>query len=238
MSVVNRTLVCGLALFAGFGCKGKPTHREAPANAESGSGSARTTANTDSHTLVLPRGDGTPPKRTKGPLSDEMKTKLRALTFPGFEAAPQNTRADTVVVDFHTGDRPKLKATVQIQPCDSACIPLELPRWEHLDQLKDLLHADLRAAKDTTFEVGANELNGTTMIDTYQVGMATTDAGTRYSDTYVLYYNDGSNKIRVVGMYADNKPDTREQMLKLAPKEDLEHLAKAFMDAYTQAWAD
>ncbi|MEO8549463.1 MAG: hypothetical protein ABI678_05805, partial [Kofleriaceae bacterium] len=116
--------------------------------------------------------------------------------------------------------------------------PLELPRWEHLEQLKDLLHPDLKAAKDTTFEVGATELNGAAMIDTYQVGMVTTDAGTRYSDTYVLYYNDGSNKIRVVAMYADNRPDSRDQMLKLAPKEDLEHLAKAFADVYTQAWAE
>jgi hypothetical protein len=53
----------------------------------------------------------------------------------------------------------------------------------------------------------------------------------------VLYYNDGVNKIRVVAEYKDD-PATREEMLTVAPKEDLEKLGKAFFDAYTHAWAN
>lgn len=240
---MNRTLACSLVVL-GLGCKGKPTHHEPPANSASGSGSAvgsaqgSATAGTGSDTLVLPKGDGSPPKTTKAPLSPEMIKKLRGLTFPGFAAAAQDTRADTVVVEFHTNDRPKLKATVQIQPCNGACLPLELPRWEKLPELKELLPAELRTASDTVFQVEATDLNATPMIDTYQIAMGASGGGMAYSDTYILYFNDNMTKIRVVAMYADNKPDSREHMVKMAPKEDLEHLAKAFMDAYTQAWVE
>jgi hypothetical protein len=58
-----------------------------------------------------------------------------------------------------------------------------------------------------------------------------------FSDAYALYYNDGVNQIRVVAEYKDD-PTTREDMLAIAPKEDLERLAKAFLAAYTHAWAN
>lgn len=239
---MNRSLVCFLVVTATLsGCKGKPTHREAPADPtagsagpNAGSGSAAGSA----AAFEFPHGDGTPPKQTKGPLAEATRTKLRALTFPGFTAKVLETRPDVVTVEFHTDGRPKLKATIQIQPCDSKCLPMELAKWHHLEQLKEFVPDQLKTLSDTTFEVGETELNGAPMIDTYQVGMAQTSAGTVYSDTYVLYYNDGSNQIRVVGMYADNKPESREQMVKLTPKEDLEHLTKAFVDVYTQAWAE
>ena len=75
------------------------------------------------------------------------------------------------------------------------------------------------------------------MICTYQVGMAEKDGAFYYSDTYVLYYNDGNNEIRVVASYVDDRPLSREAMLKMASKEDLGNVAKAFLDVFTQAWA-
>ena len=56
-----------------------------------------------------------------------------------------------------------------------------------------------------------------------------------YSNAYVLYFNDGINQIRVVAEYKDDAM-SREDMLKVAPREDLEKLAKSFLDAFTHAW--
>jgi hypothetical protein len=236
------------ALLAAVGCKGKPEHRSAPSNAHAdgsaaaagSAGAARSAdmgSNSD-HTLPLPKGNGTPPKPTKAPLDDATATKLLALTFPRFLAEPKGHNSRSTVIEYHTDDRPKLKVTVQIQPCNAACVPIELAKWEKLDTLKEFLPPELRGLRDTKFEVGATEINGATMIYTYQAGMSSTADGTRYSDTYVLYYNDGMNQIRTVAMYADNKPDSIEHMLKMAPEEDLENLAKAFLDVFTQAWAE
>jgi hypothetical protein len=57
-----------------------------------------------------------------------------------------------------------------------------------------------------------------------------------FSHAYTLYYNDGQNQIRVVAEYKDDATDSKEAMAKLVPKDDLEAVAKAFADVYTQAW--
>jgi hypothetical protein len=116
-------------------------------------------------------------------------------------------------------------------------MPLELDKWKGREDLKEFLPAELSAAADTTFEVGATDVNGAPMIYTYQVGMANKDGSLYFTDTYVLYYNDGNNEIRVVSTYADDRPLSREAMLKMASQRDLENLAKAFVDVFTQAWA-
>jgi hypothetical protein len=56
-----------------------------------------------------------------------------------------------------------------------------------------------------------------------------------FTDAYIVYYNDGVNQIRVIASYKDD-PTTTEELKKLAPKEDLEALALAFLDVYTHAW--
>ncbi len=224
------------ALLAVPACKGKPKHQDPPANAVTppAPGSAGTDQHGDIH---LPKGPGTPPKPTHGPLDEAAITRVMAMTFPRFSPDAKRNGSAVVVVQ-RTDDHPKLKATIQLHPCDGKCIPLELDKWKDRPDLKEFLYPDLKTAPDTTFEVGATELNGTPMIYTYQVGMLSTDHGKFYSDTYVLYYNDGHNEARVVAAYADDLPLSREAMLKMAPKEDLEHLAKAFLDVYTQAWAE
>lgn len=220
-----------LIVAAAFGCKGKPERRDPPSNAH--------TATSDKHADIhLPKGDGSPPKKTTGPLSVDTIKKLRSLEFPRFVV--ENHGNDTsIVVLYRTDDRPKLKATVQIRPCTVAatCVPLELDKWKSRDELKEFLPPELRAAPDTTFEVGMTDMNGVPMIYTYQVGMADKDGALYYTDTYVLYYNDGNNEIRVVSTYADDRPLSREAMLKMASEEVLGNVAKAFLDVFTQAWA-
>jgi hypothetical protein len=222
-------LVVFLVAVAALGCKGKPERREPPSNAH--------TATSGHHDDIhLPKGDGSPPKKTTGPLSSETVKKLRALTYPRFISENHGNDLSVVVV-YRTDDRPKLKATVQITPCASKCVPLELDKWKGREDLKEFLPAELRAAADTTFEVGATDLDGVPMIYTYQVGMVNKDGSLYFTDTYVLYYNDGNNEIRVVSTYADDRPLSREAMLKMASQEDLGNIAKAFVDVFTQAWA-
>ena len=214
---------------AALGCKGKPEHREPPANAP--------VASTGHHDDIhLPKGDGSPPKKTTGPLSSATVKALRALTYPRFISENHGTDLSVVVV-YRTDDRPKLKATVQIKPCDSKCVPLELDKWKGREDLKEFLPAELQAAPDTKFEVGATDLNGVPMIYTYQVGLVSKDGSFYFTDTYVLYYNDGNNEIKVISTYADDRPQSREAMLKMASEEDLGNIAKAFLDVFTQAWA-
>jgi hypothetical protein len=219
-----------VVIAASFGCKGKPERREPPSN-------AHVTTSGKHDDIHLPKGDGSPPKKTTGPLSAETAKKLRALEYPRFFSENHGNDRSVVVV-YRTNDHPKLKATIQVRPCESKCVPLDLQQWKGREELKEFLPAELKAAPDTVFETDATDLNGVPMIYTYQVGIAEKDGATYYSDTYVLYYNDGNNEIRVVAAYADDRPLSREAMLKMASKEDLGNVAKAFLDVFTQAWAN
>ena len=200
-------------------------------------GSAMSGARPD---LELPHGPGTPPDRTKGPLSADAIKRMRALSFPGF-ATEQRGVDQSIVMESVTYDHPKITATVQIRPCSDQCRPMKLDVWKDpkLDTtLKEFLGQPLREASDTVWEVGDTELDGEPMIYTYQLGQAGGGAhgGSTYSDTYVLYWNDGHNEIRVVAAYTGDLQDTKEQMAQVVPKEDLEHVAKAFLDVYSHAW--
>ncbi len=234
-------LVAALALFVG--CKGKPAKHDPPANLQ-GSGArvvepVGTSAGAGSDKVLhLPHGDGTLPKLTKSsPIDAASIARVRALEFPGF--SKENLGTDQSIVSvLRTDDRPKLKATVQIRPCNGACVPMELPKWQSRTDIDDLRPTEIKAAADSKFEVGATDLNTQPMIFTYQYGLVKAPQGTIYTDTYVLWFNDGKNEIRVVATFVDNIPQTIQQMLATAPEEDLEKVAKAFMDVYTQAWAN
>ncbi|MDB4957854.1 MAG: hypothetical protein JWO36_5423 [Myxococcales bacterium] len=228
-----RTLALVSALLLALGCKGKPKHQDPPANAEKpGSGVASPKPIPD---LVLPAGPGTPPLKTTKPLGPETFTKLAELKYPGF--LPQQTlKSDTgFEMRQKTEDHPVLWATITIKPCD-ACLPMELPKWEDKkDSLKVLLMPELKDRPETEFTVGQTDLHGQPMIWTHQLGYYMGPEGGAFTNAYVLYYNDGVNQVRVVAEYKDD-PASKENMLKLAPKQDLENVAKAFMDVYTHAW--
>ncbi|HVK85622.1 MAG TPA: hypothetical protein VM513_15990 [Kofleriaceae bacterium] len=244
--------LCATLLIAGAGCKTDKKASTAqtgsgatagPAassgSATAGSGSAGSgAASTKPAAITLPKGDGTPAKQTTKPLTPPEFDKLAELEYPGFEKVLLN-KGNGVDVR-HITPRPRLATTVTITPCFD-CVPMELEKWKAKEaSLKALLAEELRNLPDTIWEMGKTEVAGTPAIFTYQFGKTDgkDDNGNpvgAFSNAYAIYYNDGKNQIRVVAEYKDD-PATREQMLEIAPKEDLERLAKAFLDAYTHAW--
>lgn len=222
------------------GCKDKPKRREPPPNvgsaAATGSGSGAMKPAPD---LILPRADGTPPKKTEKPHTKADYEKLAALEYQGF-AKQTRTVGDKVFEVRHlTKDFPRLWATVTIQHCLD-CLPMELDKWKAKEQDLRVLLGDLKDVKEgVEFEVGQTELYGQPVMYTYQVGMGNKpgEGGgeTTFTNAYIAYYNDGVNSIRVIAEYKDD-PAPVDQMKKMAPKEDLRALALSFVDVYTHAW--
>ena len=235
-----KTLALVIAVAAA--CKGKPERREAPANAQSGSSiAAKPTGAEDGHKVLhLPHGNGTAPKQTKGPLTRTAIDRVLALRFEGFGLQnDENAATGTVASVIRTVDHPKFKITVQIRPCKGACMPIDLARWKARTDLKDdVMGPEMRSSPDVKFTIGSTDVNAMPMIYTYQYGIVKSTEGTRYTDTYALWFNDGNYEIRSIATYADNPPASVDEMLQLAPQADLEKVAKAFMDVYTQAWVD
>ena len=232
---IRLILVGALIVFA---CKGKPERHEPPANPQ-GSGAAVPLANQRADkVLQLPHGEGMLPKLTKAsPLDKATLAKLGGIDVPGFTKEVRDTGQAFVTVQ-RTLDRPKLKVTTQIRPCKNACVAIELGKWQTRTDLEDLMSKPLKASKETKFQIGATDLNSQSMIFTYQYGLLKVGEATHFTDTYVLWFNDGQNEIRVIATYDNNVPDSVPAMLAMASVSDLEKLAKAFMDVYTQAWAN
>jgi len=122
------------------------------------------------------------------------------------------------------------------------CTPMELGPWKaKIDELKQSLSKQLVARPDTRFEVGTRNVLGAPAIYTYQLGafFGNDDTGNpvgAYSDAYILYYNDGVNEIRVNAAYIDDAIGGMDKLLAVAPPEDLEKLAVAFMSYYLHEW--
>lgn len=236
-------LVSVIAL-AGCGSKKEPAKTET-GSGSAGSGSAVAkpadgSASTapKAKNLTLPKGDGTPPKQSAKPLDKGAFEKLSKHAFPGFTPIVRNTSNQLDV--RHVTERPVLATTVTIAPCFD-CLPMELDKWKAKEAgLKMLLVEELRDRPDTIWEIGATDLHGQPLIFTYQFGYASgkDDQGNpegAFSNAYALYYSDGKNQIRVVAEYKDD-PVTKEDLKAIAPREDLEKLAKGFLDFYTHAW--
>ena len=241
-----RTLVF-VSLIALAGCGSK----KEPAKTDTGSGSAGSGAPVakpadgsaanapKGNNLTLPKGDGTPPKQSTKALTKEDFEKLSKHAFPGFTPIVRN-KDNQLDVRHATEARPILATTVTIAPCFD-CLSMELDKWKAKEAgLKMLLAEELRDRPDTTWELGTTELHGQPLIFTYQFGFSSgkDDQGNpegAFSNAYALYFSDGKNQIRVVAEYKDD-PVTREDLKEIAPREDLEKLAKGFMDFYTHAW--
>jgi hypothetical protein len=263
LGLVEMRIVAGLAL-ALVACKSeRPAQQAPPAPATpasaSGSGSG-TAAGSGSATapgssaavapahVKLPRSPSTPPHRTSQPLDRAELDRLAAFEFPDFERTPRRGGANAVEVQHVTATRPKLAVTVTIEPCDAApqaarpCLAMALDTWRARGDLRERsLIKSLAARPDTRFDLGATTVAGTPVIYTYQVAWwfekDEHDQPTgSYSDAYNLYYNDGSNQIRVTAGYADDVVGSKAEMLALAPEEDLAKLAGAFLSFYIHEW--
>lgn len=241
-----RTLfvVSTLALALVTGCKDKPKRKAPPANvgsAAAGSGSGGMRPAPD---LILPRADGTPPKKTTKPHTKADYEKLDKLEYPGFMIEHRTVGDNVFEVRHKTKDHPRLWATVTIQHCLD-CVPMELDKWKAKEEDLKVVMGDLAKVKDVESEIGMTELAGQPIAYHYYVGAGKPPAtgsadeegggGTVFGNVYVAYYNDGVNQIRVIAEYKDD-PTTVESMKKLAPKDDLRALALSFLDVYTHAW--
>jgi len=175
------------------------------------------------------------------PFNKARGSKLAELKFPGFEPRVRSLTEKLLDVRHLTEARPKIAATVTIQPC-FACLPMDLDRWkDNVDGLKMLVQPELRDRPDTQFDVGQTDLHGAPMIYTYQAAQLigqdeNKNSVAAWTDAYALYYNDGVTQIRVVAEYKDDPPGSKDQMLATVSREGLEKVAKAFADAYTHAW--
>lgn len=239
-----------VALIAFAGCKTDKQSSPTTGSGSAGSGSAAAGSNATGSgsaagsndvgkgaVLKLPKSDGTPPKKTTKAIEQADVDRLAKLDFEGFEKTDR-TGGKSFEVRLTT-PRPRLAVTVTIAACFD-CIPMELEKWQAKgDAMKVLLAEELRSLPDTVFELGKADLNGQPVIFTYQLGY-TSGADQNgpvgaFSNAYALYYNDNVNQIRVVAEYKDDWV-AREDMVRIAPREDLEKLARAFLDAYTHAW--
>jgi hypothetical protein len=236
---VRNFLIASLVLATA--CKGKPAHREPPPNAVAATGSA---AGSDGKRaapdLALPSGPGTPPLKTTRKLGRADFEKLQAPEFPGFDKQPHGLNDVVMETRYITKDHPRLWAVVTIEPCKDDCWPMDLDEWKkHEADLKKKWLGPLVDAPDVDWEMGKTMLHGQPVIYTYQIGQHATDGeggGASFTDTYILNYNDGVNKMTVVGRYADDQVKTKEMMAKLAPKSDLALLAMSFFDYFSHAW--
>ncbi|MGE0867374.1 MAG: hypothetical protein AB7P03_02345 [Kofleriaceae bacterium] len=190
---------------------------------------------------MLPKGDGTPPKKTTAKLSQATIDKLSALEYEGFKKTIRTSTDHSVDLRYHTKERPRLSVDVTVAACFD-CLAMDLPQWQAKDRaLKvGLASDDLFKRSDTVFELGQTDLHGAPVIFAYLLGHAfqndeTGQPSGDYAHAYTLYFNDGINQIRVAAKYSDD-PLTREKMVEMAPRADLEKIAKAYLDAFTHAW--
>ena len=233
------------ACVAALGCKDKPTPQPPSAGSAPPAGSAMKPG-PEGKSIALPEGTGKPPVKTTKPLSKAQWEAVAKLEYPDWDHDVRYVADNHVEVKYKTKARPKIGVTINAAHCLD-CAPMKLASWQpKADALKQLAipAPNLRNRKDTLFEVGETQLNGQPVIFTYQLGSNVApdpdnenQPSGEYTDAYILHYNDGTNQVSVVASYADDTLADIKALTELAPKEDLERVAKAFLDAFTQSWA-
>jgi hypothetical protein len=167
-----------------------------------------------------------------------------------------------VEVRHTTTTRPYLGVTVTIEACGQdakptkpastagtttqpsrPCLAMDLAAWRarSAELRRSSVSEQLVDRSDTRFEIGTREIDGAPAIYTYQLGhyFGKDEHGQptgSYSDAYILYYNDGVNQVRVNAAYLDDAVGGMAQLAAIAPKQDLEKLAVAFMRFYVHEW--
>ena len=228
------------------GCKDKPKAQPPTAGSQAppaGSAAARTAP--PSKQVGLPKGAGKPPVKTTKRLDKAAWERLSKLTYADWDHDVRQLADNHVEIKHKTKARPKIGVTITASHCLD-CAPMKLAAWQaKADAMKQLSIPSpaLRNRKDTVFELGETTLHGQPVIFTYQLGSNVApdpdnenQPSGEYTDAYVLYFNDGLNQVTVAAAYADDTLADVRAMTELAPKEDLERVAKAFLDAFTQAW--
>jgi hypothetical protein len=216
--------------------------------------------------ITLPQSPKTAIRRTKRPFTKRQLAWLSRFEFKDFGREDRGTTEEATEFAHTTKAHPRFGVSVRIDSCMTgepsdnearprtvkhvtlaadaprACVPMRLPEWQaRSDELKQFLDKDLVARSDTRFDIGTRNVAGATVIYTYQLGhlYALDDRNhvvSAHSDAYIMYYNDGFNRIRLIASYLDEPVATRNRLLALAPRSHLEKMAVAFMSFYLHAW--
>ncbi len=253
-----------LAATLAVGCKDKP----APAASGSGSGSGSgpgsgSAVRADSITevkpnvLVLPKLEGE--EATKGPdkpgptkrLTKADYEKLQNLKYVGFTHDVRAVSEHMLDVRYTTQARPRLSVTMRMGHCsDKPGVPEEIvcrkmaaDAWKgRAEILKAALKGGLDAEPTTIVEIGELDVGGgEKAIWQYQVGFnigKDTQGAGAYTNQYLIHFNDGTNVLHITAEYKDDPTKTMQDMLNLAPREDLALIARRFFDIYSHAWGD
>ena len=177
--------------------------------------------------VVAASTDARPPVKSP-PLDAAKAQQLAQQDVTGWTKTIKLADAKGLVLRY---DRPPLGVTVQASRCFD-CLPMDEAKWRaKSDALRGLIAPELRDHKDTTWEMGMTDLAGTPAAWTYHVGQTPDAHGTAYT----LYFNDGTNMLRVVAEYT-GVPASREAMIATAPRETLALTAKQFADQFVHAW--
>ncbi len=221
-------------------CKGKDAEPAPPIVASTGDAAQHVPTPLAPVFPPLPELSGKPPVKATAPHNPAQLERLSQLELPGFTRDLRSLDANALVVTQRTTTSPKFAATITITHCMD-CLPMQLDRWtEKGEALRLLLPPELRERADSVFEVGATELAGAKLIFTYQLGysLAKDEAGIidgASTHSYALYYNDGLDQLRVVAESIE-QPESRDELLRVAPRDHLERMARAVLDAYAQRW--
>jgi hypothetical protein len=234
-------------LLAAAGCKDKAQPSVGSGTGSGSSGSAVT--KDDPQAIMLPRLTGKAPKKTAKPFTKADFETLAKIQLKSFSHEVRTLSERSLNVKHKVTVRPMIETTVTITPCIK-CIPMDVEQWRADKQnlMNTSLAKDLQDAKDTIFEVGEATLGGQKLIlggqkliYQYQLGwnLGRTDSGISgsYTHMYMLFFNDGQNEIRVRTNYADDPPASLQAVKTMTPRDQLEAIATAFVDVYTQAWA-
>jgi hypothetical protein len=234
-----------LIALVSLGCKDKPKTQPPTPGSAAGSAAPKKPG-LEAKKIELPKGTGKPPVKTSKRLTKAQWETAAKLAYTDWDHDVRYLADNHVEVKYKTKARPKIGVTITGSHCLD-CLPMKLASWQpKTDAMKQLAipAPNLRNRKDTLFEVGETTLNGQPMIFSYQLGSNVapdpdndSQPSGEYTDAYVLHYNDGTNQISVAASYADDTLADVKALTELAPKEDLERVAKAFLDAFTQAWS-
>jgi hypothetical protein len=241
--------IIGLLVLTLIGCKDNTAPVAPPGSGSApppitSTGSAAQPAKPAKQPLQLPKLSGKPAAKTKVKHTKPQLEALSKLEFPDWTRDVRKIDTHFLTVKQATSIRPKLAVTVSILPCTGKCWPLQADKWRaEQEALKVTLAPELHNRPDTTFEVGETTLGGQKVIYVYQLAQhfgkdENGNPSGAYSNAYILYHHDGLNQIRVVAEYVDDPLGSKDDLARAVPREHLEKVGIAFLDAYAQAWAN
>jgi hypothetical protein len=176
---------------------------------------------------------GTPPVKTTKPIDAAKAQELAKRDFPSWGREVRNADDKGVDLLYMSETHPIVVIAVNASKCFD-CLPMEESKWKaKSDALRYVIGPELKDHRDTTWEMGMTDIAGTPYAFTYHVAF---DGAGAYSTAYAVYYNDGVNMIRVIASYGDAPPKSRDAMVAWATRQNLEQVAKGFMDEFVHAW--